>query len=82
MKIKIIVLLSFLILLVGCSQPDLLKITKDWEKIGFNKGMNKGIEICENNYRPILEQFIPPDNCTILIIDKYSMKYICEGDKQ
>jgi len=28
-----------------------------------------------------LEQFNPPENCLILILDNYSMRYICEGDK-
>ena len=71
-----------LLVISGCyQQPNIEKIAKDWEAVGYVKGINKGIEVCENNYKPMLEQYRPREGCIILILDNYSMRYICEGDK-
>ncbi len=57
------------------------KEAQDLVELDYNKGIDRGIEICEDDYKPKLEQYNPPENCMILILDKYMMRYICEDDE-
>ena len=43
---------------------------------GWNNGINRGIEICENDYKPMVEQFIPPEDKCILIFPDHNMMYL------
>ena len=85
MKMIIISLLIIsLIVLSGCGLTEqkckniALSEAKEWEDLGYMKGMNRGIEICESDYKPMLEQFSPSKDCMILIMDDINMRYICK----
>ncbi len=81
MKAIIIIGICILIVLTGCYQPDIEQIAKDWEEVGYNKGVNRGIEICEDNYKPMLKQFEPLEGCMMLLKGNHIAQNICEGDE-
>jgi hypothetical protein len=60
---------------------------RKWEKgysIGYNSGksigIEKGIDICEDNYKSMLERYIPNDNCILVLHSKYISQQPCIGD--
>jgi hypothetical protein len=78
-----IIVLAILLIIVSIIALFLLnkpRVIYD-DELGYIRGLDRGVTICEDNYKPMLAQYVPTENCMILIEDKYLMKYICKGDK-
>ena len=86
-KILIVLVILSIFVLSGCSisQEDCKEIAykqvEEFEDIGYSKGLDKGIDIAEEEIKSIREQYTPREGCMILIIDDISARNICEGDK-
>ena len=79
-------LLIGLVVLSGCITAQQCKDialdeAKEWQDLGRIQGIDRGMEICEDNYKPMLEQYIPSEDCVILVKNRYLIQYICEGDE-
>jgi len=79
-----VLLIKFLVIPTGLSEESCkavaLEQAREWQDLGYSQGINRGIEICESSYKPMLEQYEPPEECMILIKDKYVMRFICQDD--
>ena len=81
------IIIIVLLLISGCGLSTTkckniaLKEAEKWKEIGHNQGESKGISLCEENYKQIIEQFIPPKNCVIVLYNKYTYNIYCEGEK-
>ena len=83
--IIVLVLLS-IIVLSGCLTEKrctqiAIKRAKQYRDLGYDQGLDKGIDIAEREIKSMREQYTPPEGCVFVILDEYSMKYICEGDE-
>ncbi|KKM74525.1 hypothetical protein LCGC14_1399500 [marine sediment metagenome] len=81
---RTIILIVLTMFLVGCSisQQDCkdiaLKESKEWQDLGYGQGMSRGIDICEEQYKPMLEQYNPPEDCMILLRE-HTMQFVCKN---
>lgn len=82
---KKIITIGLCILLSGCGLSTeeckniALREAHSWEQIGYNEGLSDGTEFGIADCQKHLEQFKPPEDCMILIIDDISMRYICKN---
>ena len=74
-----LICLLILILVSGCKTKSIGGLTN--YEYGYNQGLAKGVDICENNYKPMLEQYTPQEGCMILLLNEYTARNICEGDE-
>ena len=56
-------------------------IKQDNSSLEYQRGVNRGIELCENDYKPKVEQFIPEEGYFICVLDDYTMKFIFNDTK-
>ena len=54
---------------------------ESWKDIGYGKGLNEGMDICENDLQPKIDQFIPEEDCFIIVYGM-SMDYTCKGEEK
>lgn len=67
-----------LVLIVSCTKYDAKYWYESGKEIGYGEGVDRGVQICENNYKPMLKQFEPQENCILILFDKYTAKNICD----
>ena len=87
MKAKIIIgLICLLFLMVGCvstyerCKDIAVKQSDSYRDLGYNEGLDKGIDIAEREIKSMRERYTPPEGCMILLMGNHVMNYICEGD--
>ena len=68
-------------LLLGFSSSGNENIKQDNGSLEYQRGVNRGIEISENQYEPMLEQYQPKGDYFICILGNGMMKFIFNDTK-